>query len=109
MKKLAIALALLILSAPLFLTSKVTSSFRFARGYRHITELVKDYLECGPDCPQKFKDAIVRQIASLRNINTRQAVRVIIILFAAWQLKKYATRKRPLLIGDPSTVVIPTH
>ncbi len=89
MKKLAIFLLLLVLSAPLLLKSKMDIPSRFAARYGRVSSLVKEYLRCGPECLEAYKDAILEKIASLKNINKQQALKLIIFLYVTWKLKGY--------------------
>ncbi len=87
MKKSPLFLALLVLSAPLLLKQKLvaaeTLESQDKSTRQQVTELVKEYLTCGPDCPKKYKDALVAQIARLRKISKKKALALIALAFLA--------------------------
>lgn len=100
MKKSPLFLALLVLSAPLLLKQKLvaaeTLESQDKSTRQQVTELIKEYLTCGPDCPKKYKDAIVAQIARLRKINKKKALALIALAFLFTRKPVYQPILRPL-------------
>lgn len=97
MKKSPLLLALLVLSAPIVLKQRLvaaeTLESQEESKRKQFSELIKEYLTCGPDCPQKYKDAIVAQIARIRNINKKKAAALIALAFIVTRKPVY----RPML------------
>jgi len=99
MKKSPLLLALLILSAPLLLKQKLvaaeTLESQDTSKRKQVTELIKEYFTCGPDCPKKYKDALVAQIARIRNINKKKALALVVATFLAYKgLQSYRKKRR---------------
>jgi hypothetical protein len=100
MKKSPLLLALLVLSAPLLLKQKLvaaeTLESQDTSKRKQVTELIKEYFTCGPDCPKKYKDALVAQIARIRNISKKKALALIIVAFLITRKPVYQPILRPV-------------
>lgn len=102
MKKAPLMLALLVFSAPLLFKNKLSAAQSNEQATpseeKSVTTLIREYATCGKECPEKYKDAIVAQIAKIRNISKKQAAALIVLAFLAWKGKKaipeYLERKR---------------
>jgi len=98
MKKSPLLLSLLVLSAPLLLKQKLvaaeTLESKDTSKRKQVSELIKEYFTCGPDCPKKYKDAIVAQIARIRNINKKKALALVVATFLAYKGSQYYRKKR---------------
>lgn len=104
MKKSPVMLALLVFSAPLLFKNKISAAQPTQKSVEsqgqsklsQVSGLIKEYLTCGTDCPKKYKDALVAQIAKIRNISKKQAAALVVLAFLTYKGYKQYTAKKPL-------------